>query len=1774
MPKFKDFSVKENHLLYKEIRLTGEEFNPELLQEALADPGFEACGIGAAQFPGASREATDFLLQMARDNEHRGGKILGPDGIPVGDGAGIAVRTKNDAQEHGMQGYLQRTTFKEPIPLDKNESLHRGHLFVPPALRHEMDKIRSKIKRLAEKYGLKIFSIAKENTDPSILSSRAKVTMPEIYKVTWARNIRSEDKLIKATFDLRLDISRELPEIDIVSLVPDVTVYKGMLTGKQLPKFYPDLLGEDFITDAGTVHIRFGTNTLAEWILAHPFELISHNGEVNSIYKMLKVLLNLERKNKINGTTILPRASDSANLDRVLRFLMAKGGLSLVEAVRFIIHPARDDLKKMPKKFQNYVHWVQRSLGAMRAIGPISIVGIDGENIVGARDENGLRPLRRVGYEDGVQVLASEVPSRKGHKLVKYRKIAPGGIVSIGRDCKTGNVEETTAAILANTQLEDFNERAEAKVLKLKTANGGASGDSPELKQIRESLSAAPSTLYPRLNLFGLNRARQQRLMEIIAWGKDPIEGMGSDEADPLLSPEPHSLGKFLRARYAQVSNPSIDFDKERKTFSTKTWLGARPEQIEFAKDYKPHPQYELDDPLLDDDQIMALYGTPEDAADGRPKVHRISTVFEGKTEEACRARIAQITAEVLTQARSKEHTIIILEDRAATGTNDGYIPPHILAAHLVRQLDLEGLAGNVSLVYDTGEIFDQHEFNTLISCGIKAVHPRSIYEMIDGDEAKFGATSQTTDEKMTKPQMKTSLRAAFKSTLLRYMGKLGMTNVDSYRGSKQFTTLRLADEFVKEFFGANFKSKFGGLSLADILKNQFERAKGDEGNSKKLRKSKERHGYSKEVMNMLQEAGGLMLKDFGRLPKMEKKRRIAAMRAHLEGKAEATSQFSETDLEHCAVAAFKDELEAKKATLQTLGRLSNDELLALVEEEFTLKNEAAVYETYLTAVEEGGPVNIRDLLEFVPAETAVPLSEVQSADDIIAYLLRGAGISLGAMNKEAWIAFGRAFAYKGKWLEKEDGTVVWEGGSYRNDGEGGSCEFERKDGERLPPRSVQVASGRFGIDIQALARPEVAEIQIKIGQGAKPGVGGHLPGTKVSPLIAEVRGVGLGQELISPATNHDIYCFEDLQALIDRLGAMNPTARIAVKITAGENVGTIGAGCVKTGEDQIQLSGAAGGTAAAALTDKFETGLPIEDGLDDLISILTQQGLLEHTLVGVDGGFRHGADVAKAIMMGADEVHMATFILIAQLKCIFCNNCSNGTCPANICRTISHVLGSSRDMAELMATYENGNKEQAQRLLYNGIRILQFLAEEIRKHMSVMGFRHVEEMKGRRDKMRLKEEHAQYAEKFDFAKFLEIPQPVFKTAQREAVDKLLASRARKFTPTYPPNDINFYFESPRVNRANKEIIQKVYTAQQSEQDPIDITIEPLTSCQRDIGATLGCLIVRGLIKVPSQGITIRTSGEAGQGFGTGVTHGVTLIHTGSVENETAAFQNGGRIVILNPLNAAVGDFQSFPNAEEIIGNTVAYGVRGGERFLQGSIADRGCIRETHGLTVIGGNTGKYFGEYKTGAVDIVLGRLGNEIGSGMSGGAIFTLQDDDLQNRLSDDVEITAVLQQKDREMLFKKITAYYEATNDKETGEILANWDQQQNRFCKIVAKSSYGTAIFQSLYGTLTGQPQDAQTHENLIDSLFEMLGMELAVGQFHSPAARNTPSAFTRSCHAQLHDIITQTAPAELKAEIDAINATKKEPLSYEEVFKHTQKFAMRLANELRIKIIRS
>lgn len=1649
--------LKENRLAKREIR------DEEGLARMLDNPGPGACGIVAIQSAqGASREVVDLLLDGLCDNDIRAGEILDANGRPIGDGAGLTLRTDNDESGKGMQDYLHYKAGE--VALDRNhQTLHGALFFIAREQKGAIREIKEKIGRIMTGAGFTFLRFERATVDPSAISNRAQEVMPEIYQLTFAEENDKSEKSLKALFYARLEIERRLPGVFPVSLQPGTMTWKGMFRGSEMRGIYPDLEREDVITDAGLAHTRFGTNTLAKWSIAQPFGLIAHNGEVNSIRKILKVLENLERAQVLPTSNIMRNASDSANLDRALQFLIAKG-LSLEEAVRWMIHPPLDDLMRMRDDIRDYFMGISRAMGSLKAIGPIALLGMDRNKIVAALDNMGLRPLRIVRRADGMHIIASEVGMPNTEDIVQYDRVEPGGISTLDRNSTLKRTTQTDAEIVAKTPV-NYKTIAEEKLSELRTK-----GKDPEyIRQVQEGMESQcpPETYQQRAHLFGLNMDRQKRLKASIEVGKDPVEGMGSDLAMACFSPEENSIGRFITTNWSQVSNPSLDYMREQGPFTTETHLGARPQSDKkHPFKYKTDRQYQLSDPLLDHDQITALYSTDKRH---NPTRQTISTVYPEQTLTSCQQRIEEIREQVISSARGKKHAIIVLSDRKATGNGDGYIPPHVLVAYLSRELDKEGLSSGVSLVVDTGEVLDQHEFNLLISCGAKAVHPRIIYEQIRNRQLSIPGQSQS--------EMETNLRKSFQGTLLRYMAKLGLTDIDSYRGSQQFSTLGLAEDFVRQYFRDEVETNGGGISFEELLKMQWQRARTEsETPGKGLRKSKEKHGYGTAIWQSLHQVGSLV--------------------------------------------ARREEDTAQVTAIQAMGE---DDIKALMPK--ITAEEKRIWEAYRTEAKKEGILSNRDTYRLKKSATPVPIEEVMSTDDIIRRVIRGAGISLGAINDQAHRAIQILFNHYG---------------SMANSGEGGVPKDRRigQPWEKAGPKSLQVASGRFGIDIESLANPQVEEIEIKIGQGAKPGVGGHLPGDKTFPLVAEIRGVSLGQELISPPTNHDIYSIEDLKGLLDRLGACNPTAKLSVKITSGYNVGTIAAGCKKAGADKIEISGGAGGTGAATLTDKFNTGTPVEFGLSESDRRMVEQGLRDGTELGADGGIRNGEDILKLIALGANNISIGTLLLISQLKCIFCQNCSTQKCPAYITRSISKFLGSSRDRGEKIEYGTEEEEDQMHRLLYTGMRTLEFLAQEIREFMAEMGIRDIDELVGKRSEFleldpAAVEQYPWLANSFNHDIFLAKPEPIFNTTPKTA---------NKETPQHDQNTIDFYLNSPKVSKANREIIRQAVNGLSKGDDPLNIELHHVRPRDRDLGATLGCLIVRGLITPPSKGITIRTIGKAGQGYGTGITAGVTMIHTGPIQNEGAVFQNGGKIVVLSPLPN--------DNKQALIGNTLAYGSRGGDRFIQGSTGDRTCVRETFGRTIISGDTGKYFAGYKTGGRDIVLGKLGYDTGAGMSGGCIYT-RDPDVEDKLAKGAATTSVMRQRDLEIIKTDLEEFYADTRDAEVGAILQNWNKEKLSFRKIVAETQYSTDIFRMAYAKIVDQREyDDREKSELMANLLEMCGIDID-GKKAQPVIEQIDRLLTMGLTQLTEEIIPDIRP-----------------VSEEAHFMATQRFCAKLAKGIK------
>src|SRR6202012_3807076 len=521
--------------------------------------------------------------------------------------------------------------------------------------------------------------------------------------------------------------------------------------------------------------------------------------------------------------------------------------------------------------------------------------------------------------------------------------------------------------------------------------------------------------------------------------------------------------------------------------------------------------------------------------------------------------------------------------------------------------------------------------------------------------------------------------------------------------------------------------------------------------------------------------------------------------------------------------------------------------------------------------------------------------------------------------------------------------------GGKSNTGEGGEesdryVRLPNGDSERSAIK--QGASGRFGVTTEYLVNSD--DIQIKMAQGAKPGEGGQLPGHKVDKAIAKVRHSTPGVGLISPPPHHDIYSIEDLAQLIRDLKSVNRKARISVKLVSEVGVGTVAAGVAKCRADHVTISGFEGGTGASPLTSLTHAGSPWEIGLAETQQTLVLNGLRGRIAVQVDGGIRTGRDVAIGAILGADEFGFATAPLIAS-GCIMMRKGHLNTCPVGV---------ATQD--PVLRKRFTGQPEHV-------INYFFFVAEELREIMASLGFRTVDEMIGRVDKLDMKKAIAHWKAKgVDLGRILHQVAPKAGVAIRNC---------------------------EKQNHALDSAIdhELIAAAKPSIEHGQPVRLErTVRNVDRTVGAMLSGEVARrhGHAGLPEDTIAIRFTGTAGQSFGAFLARGVSLELVGDSNDYVGKGLSGGRIVVRQP----EGDRD--PTENIMVGNTVLYGAIAGEAYFEGVAGGRFAVRNSGAVCVVEG-TGDHGCEYMTGGVVVVLGKTGRNFAAGMSGGVAYVYDAD-----------------------------------------------------------------------------------------------------------------------------------------------------------------------------------
>lgn len=673
------------------------------------------------------------------------------------------------------------------------------------------------------------------------------------------------------------------------------------------------------------------------------------------------------------------------------------------------------------------------------------------------------------------------------------------------------------------------------------------------------------------------------------------------------------------------------------------------------------------------------------------------------------------------------------------------------------------------------------------------------------------------------------------------------------------------------------------------------------------------------------------------------------------------------------------------------------------------------------------GLCTIRSMLDIRFNDKPINIDEVESVDSIVKRFKTGA-MSYGSLSQEAHeclaIAMNRL-------------------GAKSNSGEGGEIPerfIPMENGDSKCSAIKQVASGRFGVSINYLQN--AVEIQIKMAQGAKPGEGGHLPGKKVYPWIAKARNSTPGVELISPPPHHDIYSIEDLAQLIHDLKNANKDARISVKLVSEAGVGTIAVGVAKSLADVILISGYDGGTGAAPRTSIRHAGLPWELGLSETHQALLLNNLRNRVVLEADGKMLTGRDVLISCLLGAEEFGFSTAPLIA-IGCAMLRVCHMDTCS----------VGVATQNPELRKRFK-GKPEHVENFM-------KFIAMDLREQMANLGFRTIEEMVGRVEKLVPKKVDNYKAKTVDLSSIL-------------------------YQPKGSVSDKERFFNTPQNHNIEKSFdyntLLKLCEPAIYEEKTVNAKFK-ITNINRVCGTVLSSHIakIKGEKGLKEDTINLTFEGSAGQSFGAFLSSGVTMKVLGDCNDYVGKGLSGGKIIVTPSEKSTI-----VPEENVIIGNVALFGAIKGEAYINGIAGERFCVRNSGATAVVEG-IGEHGLEYMTGGKVLIIGKTGRNFGAGMSGGMAYVYDEDgNFSNKCNMELIILEDLNNEDKQDLKQMLQNHYKYTNSQKAKKLLDNIDLELNKFIKVIPKA-YKEIIEQIKLAKSQGLSEDEAMMKAFLDTV---------------------------------------------------------------------------------------
>ncbi|MEO5823372.1 MAG: glutamate synthase large subunit [Vicinamibacteraceae bacterium] len=1507
--------------------------------QGLYDPRHEkdACGVGfVVHLKGhASRSIVAQGLELLHNLEHRG--ACGCE-ANTGDGAGILVQVPHR--------FLRKVTGPLGFTLPAKGRYGTGLVFLPHDAAARAD-LMARFEALIADERQVILGWRDVPTDDSTLGDSARRAQPvfkQIFVGIGEETAAATDPLAfeRKLYVIRKRLEHQVDALEmadkkafyVVSLSARTMIWKGMLTAAQLPEFFVDLRDADLESSLALVHQRFSTNTFPSWPLAHPYRVIAHNGEINTLrgninwMRAREGLLSSPLFAEGDLQQLLPvireGGSDTATFDNVLEFLLMSGR-SLPHAMLMMIPEPWQNHESMDPSRRAFYEYHSALMEPWD--GPAAMAFSDGTMIGAVLDRNGLRPSRYYVTKDDLVIMASEVGvlDIPDENIRCKERLHPGKVFLV--DTALGRIvddQEIKSALAAAQPYQRWL--------------------SEHLIDIRD-LPPAPhlplpdhTTVLRRQRAFGYTEEDLRLLLGPMAQnGEEATGSMGTDTALAVLSAKPRLLFDYFKQLFAQVTNPPLDAIREELITSMASTIGPEGNLL----DPKPEScrQIEVKYPVLSNEEVAKLrcVGSDDNALSIQPacptppaiggfKTRTLPMLFDPTQDGPGLERaIAELCA-AASAALKDGANILILSDRGLDDTHAA-IPSLLATAGVHHHLVREGARTKCALVVEAGDAREVHHCALLIGYGAGAVNPYLAFETFD-DMIRNGMLPGLTHKKAVANYVK-----ALNKGILKVMSKMGISTLQSYCGAQIFEAIGLKEAFVDRYFTWT-PSRIEGIGIEMVAEEVCRR-----------------HEL-----------------------------------------AYPTRPVKVDALETGGEYQWRRDGEYHLFNPQTVFKLQHA----------TRSGQYSVFKEYSKAVDDQSRelATLRGLMTFKTsapgsASGAIPIDEVEPVEAILKRFSTGA-MSYGSISSEAHETLAIAMNRMG---------------GRSNSGEGGedSRRYSRdENGDWRRSAVKQVASGRFGVTSEYLVN--ATDLQIKMAQGAKPGEGGQLPGPKVYPWIAKVRFSTPGVTLISPPPHHDIYSIEDIAQLIHDLKNANPEARIHVKLVAEAGVGTVAAGVCKAHADVVLVSGHDGGTGASPLTSIKHGGVPWELGLAETQQVLLMNGLRSRIVVQVDGQMKTGRDVVIAALLGAEEFGFATAPLVVS-GCVMMRVCHLNTCP----------VGIATQDPELRARF-TGKPEFVEHFF-------RFIAQEVRELMAELGFRTVDEMVGR-------------AERLDVAKALD-----HWKANGLDYSQIL------FQPTLPANAPLRCVSSQDhgLDRAlDNELIARARPAIE-QRAPVAFTT-PIRNVNRTVGTLLGYEVTKrwGAAGLPDETIKIHFTGHAGQSFAAFVPRGITLTLEGDANDYVGKGLSGGRVVVFPPKTSTFA-----PEENILIGNVALYGATSGEAFFRGIAGERFAVRNSGVHTVIEG-VGDHACEYMTGGRVVVLGRTGRNFAAGMSGGVAYVLDvDRRFQTRCNPGLVDLEPIEDSDEELLRLLITRHIQATGSDHAAKLMLHWSHTREQFVKVMPR-----------------------------------------------------------------------------------------------------------------------